>query len=69
MADEIEQADHQAAEVLRHFSQELSVVWERYAPWLPTNADLYRLRNSSKKEDQNPTIGGNRKLTIRSIKN
>lgn len=50
MANEIEQADHQAAKVLRKFSQELSTVWERYYPLLPTNADLYRLRNSSKNE-------------------
>ena len=45
LADQIEQANPQAAAVFRKFAEELQDVWNRYYPLMPTNKDIYLALN------------------------
>ena len=44
LAEEIEQADPQGATVLREFSAEVKNIWDRYRSLLPTNREIFLLR-------------------------
>jgi hypothetical protein len=49
IANDVETTDPQAASTLRRFTEELWDVWVRYQPLLPSNQNLYRLRNSAQR--------------------